>query len=379
MRYRIERKTDQTIYLQLYAQIKEDIVSGVYPYGSKLPSKRILAEETGTSVIPVTYAYTLLCDEGYVQARERSGYYVIYRKQEFLSTGGASEIAAESVLSGQRDEEPDTVDVLPVPGMKETGLPFGVLSKTMRRVLLDYGEAVLLKSPNKGCEILREAICAYLKRSSGIVIRPQQVVIGSGAEYLYGLIVQLLGEERVFGLEDPSYEKIAQVYRANGVTCTFLKLGNDGIRLRELAGSHATVLHVTPFHSFPSGVTASVSKRQEYIRWAKERGGYIIEDNYDSELTVSRKYEDTIFALAGQESVLYLNTFSQTIAPAIRIGYLILPENLLDVFAQKLGFYSCTVPTFEQYVLAELIRGGDFERHINRVRRARRKALEEGV
>ena len=135
----------------------------------------------------------------------------------------------------------------------------------------------------------------------------------------------------------------------------------------------ATVLHITPFNSFPSGITASASKRYEYIRWAEKREGYIIEDNYDSELTVSRKNEDTVFSLSGRGAVIYLNTFSKTIAPSIRVGYMILPENLLHVFEQRLGFYSCTVPVFEQYVLAQLLQNGDFERHINRVRQAKRK------
>ena len=115
------------------------------------------------------------------------------------------------------------------------------------------------------------------------------------------------------------------------------------------------------------------------MRWAERRKGYIIEDNFDSELTVSKKNEDTVFSLARQEQVIYLNTFSQTIAPSMRIGYMVLPEHMLDLFKAKLGFYSCSVPVFEQYVLAELIDSGDFERHINRVRRARRKTKQNLV
>ena len=201
-------------------------------------------------------------------------------------------------------------------------------------------------------------------------------MIGSGAEYLYTLIAQLLGKDHIFGLEDPSYEKIQRVYEAGGVRWDPLALGNDGIHTTELERTQATVLHVTPFNSYPSGITASASKRREYLTWAKRRQGYIIEDNYDSELTVSRKKEDPLFSLPDADRVLYLNTFSRTIAPSIRVGYMLLPESLLDRFEEQLGFYSCTVPLFEQYVLAELIDSGDFERHINRVRRARRKATK---
>jgi GntR family transcriptional regulator/MocR family aminotransferase len=152
-----------------------------------------------------------------------------------------------------------------------------------------------------------------------------------------------------------------------------LKMGGDGILSSELAGTDAGVLHVTPFHSYPSGVTASASKRWEYLAWAKRTGGYIIEDNYDSELTVSAKNEDTLFSLSGEGRVIYLNTFSRTIAPSMRVGYMVLPEKLLEAFEEKVGFYSCTVPVFEQYVLAELLSDGSFERHVNRIRRQRRK------
>ena len=171
-----------------------------------------------------------------------------------------------------------------------------------------------------------------------MAVRPEQIVIGSGAEYLYSLLVQLLGKERVFALENPSYNKIRKVYEANGISCEMLMLGADGIQTSELENTRATVLHITPFNSYPSGVTASVSKRREYLHWAKERCGYIIEDNYDSELTVSKKNEDTVFSLAEENRVIYLNTFSQTIAPSMRIGYMVLPETMVETFEEKLGF-----------------------------------------
>ena len=356
MKYRIEKDSPQSAYLQLYHQLRGDIVSGVYPNGKKLPSKRLLAEQTGVSVITVEHAYAILCDEGYLEPRERSGYFVSYSAADCFPVA-----------------EPDSVRQLPSARDLADDFPFSVLAKTMRRVLSEYGESILVKSPNNGCTDLRKAIAAYLARCRGINVAPSQIVIGSGAEYLYGLIVQLLGRERVFALENPSYEKIRRVYLANGVTCDMLRLGGDGIRTSELARTDASVLHVTPFHSFPSGITASAGKRSEYIRWAHSRGGYIVEDDFDSEFTLSSKAEDTLFSLEPKRSVLYLNTFSKTIAPSMRLGYMVLPESLTDAFEQSVGFYSCTVPVFEQYVLAELLSNGDFERHINRVRRRRRK------
>ena len=179
----------------------------------------------------------------------------------------------------------------------------------------------------------------------------------------------------VYAIESPSYEKIEQVYRAAGVKYEPLPLSDDGIDSAALAKTKADVLHTTPYRSFPSGVTASASKRHEYIRWSDKSDRFIIESDYDSEFSVSAKPAETLFALADRDNVIYLNTFSETISPSLRVGYMVLPKRLVKTFDEKLGFCSCTVPTFEQLVLTELIGNGDFERHINRVRRAMRKAL----
>lgn len=372
MNYHIHQENSKPAYLQLYECLKRDIVTGAFSYGAKLPSKRTLAEETGVSVITVQHAYEILCEEGYLEGRQRSGYFAIYKDSDFVSVADAISAEAYAVPS-ENSMEPAEKHSSGHSTRAKTSFPFSVLSKTMRKVLLDYGDDILVKSPNHGCSELRGAISAYLKRSNGMNVRPEQIIIGSGAEYLYSLLVQLLGKDRVFGLENPSYNKIRQVYEANGVSCDMLKMGQDGIKTSELNRTEAKVLHITPFNSYPSGVTAGVSKRQEYLGWAKTRNAYIIEDNYAAELTVSMKNDDTVFSMSEDASVIYLNTFSETIAPSMRVGYLVLPEQLLTDFEEKLGFYSCTVPVFEQYVIAELINSGDFERHINRVRRERRK------
>lgn len=357
MKYHVDKTGVKPAYLQLYTQLREDIAQGVYPFGVKLPSKRLLAEELDVSVITVEHAYAILCDEGYAEARQRSGYYVIYRAGELLSV-------AEASLQNAMPPRTRTSDGT---------FSYAQLAKTMRKVLADYGERILVKSPNHGCAELRTAISAYLARSQGISVRAEQIIIGSGAEYLYSLLAQWFRHKRVFALENPSYEKIRRVYLANGIECDLLELGADGIKSDALARTNATVLHVTPFESYPSGVTASASKRAEYLRWAEKRGGVLIEDNYNAELSVSTKNEDTLFSLSKNGSVIYLNTFSQTVAPSLRVGYMVLPEQLTGVFNGMLGFYSCTVPVFDQYVLAELLQSGDFERHINRVRRQKRK------
>ena len=347
--------------MKLYQTVRKRITEGVYPYGTKLPSKRNMASEQNVSVITVEHAYGILCDEGYVESRQRSGYFVAYRKSDFASVPEQKAFFVPPVKRNDSDES----------------FPFSVFSGTMRNVLTKYGENVLTKSPNAGCMELRRAISSYLARSRDITVSPNQIVIGSGAEYLYGLIVQLLGRNRVYALENPSYEKIRAVYEGNGAKCDMLTMGQDGILSSELYRTGATCLHVTPFHSYPSGVTATASKRNEYLEWAKKRNGFIVEDDFDSEFTVSKKHEETVFSLDDGERVIYVNTFSKTVAPSMRVGYMVLPEQMGTWFSEKIGFYSCTVPVFEQYVLAELIESGDFERHINRVRRKRRTEKHE--
>ena len=356
MRYFIDKGRSEAAYLQLYRQLQQDIRDQVFPHGSKLPSKRTLAQEAGVSTITVEHTYELLCDEGYAESRQRSGYYVIFRTDHSFAAS-----------------PPEPV-VLPTVKKSHTiTFPVSVLAKTMRKVISDLGDGLLQKSPNTGFPQLREVICQYLRRSRGIEATAEQIIIGSGSEYLYGLIIELLGRDRVYGIEDPSYHKIRQVYQAADVRVELLPLGKEGIDSRALMVSEADVLHITPYRSFPTGVTASVSKRHEYIRWADVQNRYIVEDDFESEFSLSGKPWETVFSHSNRDNVIYMNTFSQTISPALRIGYMVLPVHLAEEFHHRLGFYSCTVPTFEQFVLAELISGGDFERHINRVRRQKRR------
>ena len=355
------RETKEKQYLHIYQTIRRDIESGLYPTGSKLPSKRTIARDFGVSVITAEHALQLLEDEGYVTARERSGIFVTYDE--------ASTFSVESIENMTRSYWPE-VD------SDETGFPFGVYAKTARRVLSSYGEAVLQRCPNFGTDILRTALSLYLARARHIEAQPEQIINGSGAEYLYGLIVQVLGRSRIYGIEDPSYEKIAQVYRANDIATQSLPLGPDGIVSSALWESDAQVLHITPYRSYPSGVTATNAKKREYMRWRAQRNAYIIEDDFESEITPARKPEETLFSLDDSGRVLYVNTFTNTVSTAVRTAYLVVPRGMQKQFEDRIGFYTCTVPTFDQYILAELILNGDFERHINKVRRQKRKSNE---
>ena len=239
------------------------------------------------------------------------------------------------------------------------------------------GEGILVRSPNLGCIELRKAIQIYLAQSRGIIADIEQIVIGSGSEYLYNLIIELLGRDLVYAIESPSYKKIEQVYSLSEVEVQKLPLSQNGIESVALKKCSADVLHISPYRSYPSGVTASASKRHEYLKWAEKEGRYIIEDDFESEFSVSKKPEETLFCHSLKDNVIYMNTFSKTISSSLRVGYMVLPKKLSKEYEERLGFYSCTVPTYIQIVLAELIANGDFERHINRVRRNKRKELSQ--
>ncbi len=356
MKYVIDKQKGKA-YLQIYEQIKTDIVNGIYPYDIKLPSKRLLAEETGVSVITIEHAYSLLYEEGYIDTRERSGYFVCYNPDDtFISPANKKTVIPHMPHSEHSDN-----------------FPFSLYAKTVRKVLSNYGQDIFALSDGSGSVELKTAICDYLKRSRGISVKTEQIVIGAGSEYLYGLIVQMLGKNRIYALEDPSYPKIAKVYRANGVKTLFLPMLTDGISSKHLNKTPATVLHITPYRSYPSRISASASKKREYIRWAKTHNRVIVEDDFESEFTLLKKAEETVFSLSRESNVIYVNTFTKTISPAVRTAYMLLPENMVDLYQKTVGFYSCSVPYFNQLILAEFINSGDFERHINRVRRKARR------
>lgn len=359
--YQMENRSGESKYYFLYKEMKEDILSGVLKKGEKLPSKRTLAEHLGISLITVENAYQMLKDEGYIETRERSGYYVCEIHAGERAGGGARSI---NLLPVTRKYESDS-----------SNFPTSLYFKTVRSVISEYGADLLEKSPNEGCAILRNSIAEYLLRYRGVYAQPGQIIIGSGAEHLYGAVVRLFGKDKIYGIEDPSYSQIQKVYEGTGARCEKLKMGPDGIESGLLDTTSADVLHVTPFHSYPSGVTATIGKRYEYLKWASARSGrYIVEDDFDSEFFMPGKPIETLFMLDNNQTVIYINTFTKSLSPSIRMGYMILPEHLLEKYKESSGAFSCTVPVLEQYVLAEFINKGYFEQHLNRVRRRRQES-----
>ena len=339
-------------YFDIYNNIKKKIVEGEYKKGEKLPSKRIMADVEGVSVITVEKAYGMLSEEGYIMPRERSGYFV--SEIDVYESAASQE---EKSISFIKDDEGEANEF-------ESSLWF----KTVRKVISEKGEMLFNKAPGKGCASLRNAIASYLLRARGIFASPENIVIGSGAEQLYASAVKLLGRDKIYGIENPSYSRIEAVYNGEGVKVKKLKMGSDGIDISEIEKGGFDVLHVTPFKSFPSNVTTSAKKRYEYLSWTRE-GGIIIEDDFGSEFFAPGAMRETLFSMDKGKNVIYINTFSKSLSPSMRMGYMILPESLNKRYDEILGDFSCSVPVLDQYVLAEFIENGSFERHINRMRR----------
>ena len=354
--YELKKSPGVPLYEALYRCIREDILSGNLQPGEKLPSKRALAQNLEVSKITVEGAYSQLLSEGFIRAQEKVGYFV-----EAVEHRRVIHPQTNPVETPKKREY-----LLDLTGSGTEHFPFSVWSKLQREVMLDYGEKLLLPLPNQGIPELRQAIAQHLAAFRGMHVDPDNILIGAGTDFLYNLLIQLLGRDKTYAVEEPGYGKIRKIYAAGGVACVSAPMDSQGV----LPGSltHAQVLHCSPSHHFPTGLVTTVTRRKELLNWAKD-GKWIIEDDYDSEFRFDAHPKPTMQTLDRDGRVIYMNTFSKSLAPSIRISYMVLPGDLMEDFRKRLGFYSCTVPSFEQYTLARFLSRGHFEKHINRMRK----------
>lgn len=239
----------------------------------------------------------------------------------------------------------------------------------VREVLNENQMQLMTNPPCGGILFLREAIATYLKEFRGMTVLPEQIIVGAGTEYLYGLLIQLFGRDKIYAVENPGYRKIPQIYKSWQVPCEYINMDSGGVKVSELEEKKADIVHISPSHHYPTGIVMPISRRYELLGWAsKNESHYIIEDDYDSELRLSGQPIPTLQSIDVSDKVIYMNTFTKTLSSTVRISYMVLPGQLLDEFYKKLSFYSCTVSNFEQYTLAKFIQEGYFEKHINRLR-----------
>ena len=355
--YELKKSPGVPLYEALYRCIRGDILSGKLQPGEKLPSKRALAQNLEVSKITVETAYNQLLSEGYIASREKVGY--------FVETVERHAPAVQPTAG--RETAPPREFLLDLTANGTEQFPFSVWSRLQREVMLDYGEKLLSPLPNRGIPELRQAIADHLAAFRGMHVDPENILIGAGTDFLYNLLIQLLGRDKTYAEEEPGYGKIRKIYAAGGVRCVSAPMDSLGVLPESL--KTADVLHFSPSHHFPTGLVTPVSRRMELLAWANGGEKWIIEDDYDSEFRFDAHPKPAMQSLDGSGRVIYMNTFSKSLAPSIRISYMVLPRALMEEFQRKLGFYSCTVPSFEQYTLARFLSRGFFEKHINRMRK----------
>lgn len=376
--YSFEHLEGESLYEHLYRCIRGDILAGRLRAGEKLPSKRSLARQLGISVITVEGAYGQLVAEGYCQSVPKKGFFVVRVMGVPQESLRKAEPAAEREAPRPRYFADFTANSLP-----PADFPFKTWTRLLRQVIAGQPEALLERSPGMGILSLRATIAGHLRSFRGLDVTPGQIVIGAGTEYLYGLLVQLLGRGKCFGVENPGYDKIRKVYHRHGVDCVPVDMEEEGISLPDLQAKAVDVLHISPSHHFPTGCITPISRRYELLGWASAAPGrYIIEDDYDSEFRFTLRPIPTLQSIDRAGRVIYVNTFSRTLAPSLRISYMVLPKGLTERYRAQLGFYSSTVPAMEQHTLARFLDEGYFEAHINRMRksyRAQRDAVIDTI
>lgn len=435
--YDLRSRGTSSLYEFLYQSIREDIARGRIPCGTKLPSKRNLAQHLDIGVATVTAAYDQLITEGFVRTEQRRGYFVEdvseFRckpvtpqvkdssSEDGTSVGaecGAQDAAAGVFAAhGAQDARFDDASAGPNSRHRETArssadtasdapaaetphaierardpeyfvdlkanrtsvslFPATVWGRYMREALSLPSDNLLRSIPFNGLPELRRAIASYLRRTRGMDVSPDCIIIGAGSEYLYGRLLQMLGPTTTFAMENPGYRKFAAISKAFGNPWRPVPIDESGLLVDELEESGADVVHVSPANHFPTGIVMPIKRRLELFEWAnRARKRYIIEDDYDSEFRYSDRLIMPLFADDASDKVIYLNAFSKTMVPSLRISYMVLPPKLLACYVDTMSFYSCTVSSFEQYALARFIDEGHLERHINRTRNFYRRQRE---
>jgi len=378
MDYELYKTRGQSLYECLYADIKNDILSGHLQGGTQLLSKRNLADKLHISVTTVENAYAQLILEGYIHGEACRGFFV----NKIVSEGPERNEPIVAVKYPELQEPEDDHYLIDFKANQSSLdlFPFSIWSKLMRSEMARRDIRMLKTIPYNGVYPLRKAISEYLERSRGMHVNPAQIIVGAGTEYLYSRLLQLFGGDSVIAIEDPGYKKFANISSQQGILWDYIAIDESGIRMDRLRGSRANIVHVSPANHFPTGTIMPIGRRLELLEWAGEDPTrYIIEDDYDSELRYNGKMVPALYNIDQNQRVVYINTFSKSLVPALRISYMVLPPALMERYRRTMSFYSCTVSSFEQLTLAQFISLGYFERHINRLKKYYREKRDNVI
>lgn len=361
-------------YMEVYENMKRLILNGTYQAYQKVPSKRKLAQTLNVSPLTVESAYEQLIAEGYLYSIEKKGYFV--NKQVEMIVSRTDEI--NDVTIDEPDESfEDDILRFPTNVVDTSVFPNATWAKLSREVIAENHHEMYNHVPAQGLKELREEIARYLSLYRGMNVSHERIIIGSGSTSLIGMIVELLGRKKHYAMESPGFKKIEQLFIANDVKLSYIGLDHEGLDSKQLALLNPDVIHVTPSHQFPTGIVMPISRRIELLNWATSHESYIIEDDYDSEFRFSGKPIPALQGVDQNDRVIYMNTFTKSLAPSFRMSYMVLPKHLMPSYRELSSYHSCTVPTFEQYVLYKFMKQGYFERHIHRMSQLYREKLEK--
>ena len=361
----------EPLYVEIYVYLKEMILNKTYKEHDKLPSKRILSQLLKVSPLTVDRSYQQLIMEGYVYAIEKSGYYV--SKQVDMLVG----IENKPLPIESRVKTEDSYAYQFKTNIVDTSMfPNSTWAKLAREVLSENRHEMLNESLPKGMKRLRYEIARFLEVYRGMIVDVEQIIIGSGTTSLISMIVELLGRDKTYAIEDPSYQKIFQLFTSNDVNLIPIPLDSFGMDIDVLKKSNASIIHITPSHQFPTGIVMPIQRRTELLNWASNSNRFIIEDDYDSEFRFNGKPISSLQSIDQNDCVIYLNTFTKTLAPSFRMSYMVLPKKLLKSYENISSYQSCTVPNFEQYIMYKFMHGRYFERHIFRMKKLYKQKID---
>lgn len=375
--YDMSQRRSLSLYEYLYRCVRQDIENGTIPANDRLPSKRTFAKHLGVSLITVEGAYAQLEAEGYIYSRERRGYYAMPLPKPAathpLRLPSTDSHRYAPLAQAPMSQDADTIDFAHPRTVADPSVQ-RLWARALRSTMSDESDTQHLQPlPIEGAPRLRNAIANHLYEFRGMEVDPRCIIIGSGAQTLYNLIVQLLGRNCGYAMEEPGYSKLFDIYTACGACAHTVKMDGQGISMPLLRQSGAHVVHIMPSHQFPTGKVTSIARRYELLAWAaQDDGRYIIEDDFDCEFRLAGRPIPALQSIDTLGKVIYTNTFTKSLSPDMRVAYMILPQTLMDRFKDELGFYSNTVSALIQNALAGIIESGDYERHINRVRNRHR-------
>lgn len=359
----LNSRSKKPLYEQIYDHIKSDIQNGRLRYGEKLPSTRALSKHLEVSRSTVELAYEQLLSEGYIESAPYRGFFVaqIDELYQLKKEEKKPERKREKKRTYRYDFTPNGVDL--------NSFPYNVWRKLSKDILLDDRTELFRSGDPQGEYGFRGAICNYLYQARGVDCSPEQIVIGAGSDYILILLSMILGKEHTIAFEDPTYKQAYRVIQTLGYETVPVTMDHNGMRISELEHSEADIAYVTPSHQYPTGIVMPIKRRMELLKWAYgKEDRYIIEDDYDSEFRYKGKPIPALQGYDAEDKVIYLGTFSKSIAPAIRLSYMVLPKSLLDMYRTKVNFINSTVSKVDQMIVQHFIEDGYYERHLNKTR-----------